>query len=103
MCVGGRREVSKPEVVLVLKRVPHRDDDNERLRTEARREILVELARNPPRPQHAVSRPADGSFYIVSGKSRRRLTLRLKVWAWLNLGGFVATVTLIAEAFVRLT
>ena len=75
----------------------------ERLRTEARREILVELARNPPRPQHAVSRPADGSFYIVSGKSRQRMTLRLKAWAWLNLGGFVATVTLIAEAFVRLT
>lgn len=75
----------------------------ERLRTEARREILTELARNPPRPQHAVTRPLDGRLYIVSGKSRRRLTLRLKVWAWLNLAGLVATAAVLAEVFVRLT
>ena len=75
----------------------------ERLRTEARREILTELARDPPRPQHAVTRPLDGRLYIVSGKSRRRLTLRLKVWAWLNLAGLVATAAVLAEVFARLT
>ena len=73
----------------------------ERLRAEARREILTELARNPPLAQHAVSRPPDGSLYIVSGKSRRQLARRLKIRAWLNLAGLVAIAALLAEVFVR--
>ena len=67
------------------------------LRAEARREVVTELARNPPQPQNAVSRPAGDDPYIVSGMSRSQLTLDLKIWAWLNLGGFVACAVLLGK------
>lgn len=72
------------------------DQNWERVRTQARRDVEAELARNPPQPQNEISKPGDKRPFIISAKSRRQLEKDITIWAWIHLSCFLFGVTLLA-------
>jgi hypothetical protein len=78
------------------------DEKWERVRTQARRDVEDELARNPPQPQHRVSNPGDDRPFIIGATSRRQLERDMTIWAWIHLSCFLFGVTILAAwAFHR--
>jgi hypothetical protein len=73
-----------------------------RVRTQARRDVEAELARNPPQPQNSVAKPADGRPFVISAESRRRLERDTAIWVWIHLSCFLLGAALLAAwAFRR--
>jgi hypothetical protein len=66
------------------------------VRTQARRDVEAELARNPPQPQNSVAKPSDGRPFVISAESRRRLERDTAIWVWIHLSCFVLGVALLA-------
>jgi hypothetical protein len=85
--LDGNREFSAEEWRLV--------------RAEARREVERDLARDPPQPQNLVSRPADGSPFIIGAQDRDELARNLRIWAWFHLLLFVLGVAAAAQWLLR--
>ena len=72
------------------------DQKWERVRTQARRDVEAELARNPPQPQNRVSSPGAERLFIISAKSRRQLERDMTIWVWIHLSCFLLGITILA-------
>ena len=68
----------------------------ERVRSEARREVEAEIARDPPQAQNLIAKPDDGRPYVISAKSQAQLERDLKIWAGLHLACFLAGAAVLA-------
>jgi hypothetical protein len=92
----------KKEMPTLIQRFDLRSDGRigeqewERVRKQARREIEANFARNPPQSQNSISRPGDGRPYIISAESRARLEREIKIWAWIHLSCFLLGVACLA-------
>jgi hypothetical protein len=71
----------------------------ERVRAQARRDVEAEFAANPPQPQNIVSKPGDGRQFFISAESRSRLERDMKIWAWIHLSCFLLGVAILAWVF----
>jgi hypothetical protein len=72
------------------------DQNWERVRSQARRDVEAELARNPPQPQHRVSNPGDHRPFIIGARSRQQLERDMTIWTWIHLSCFLFGITLLA-------
>jgi hypothetical protein len=63
--------------------------------------VEADLARDPPRPQNRIEKPADDRPFLISAEGRDQLERDLMIWAWLHALLFVGGVAAVAWLYFR--